>query len=106
MLILSIWGGGRKWLPQCGHTWYTFVACPQRVRSAGIRSAVLLLTNDQGLCVRAEANAVKCYTAQQLPKDPQVLAQVRWRRRLLVAVLGLPCVLMCLAAHAAYQHFS
>ncbi|GAB4821875.1 hypothetical protein N2152v2_008921 [Parachlorella kessleri] len=47
----------------------------QRVRSAGIHSAVLLLTNDQGLCVRAEANAVKCYTAQQLPKDPQVLAQ-------------------------------
>ncbi len=48
----------------------------QRLRNAGLHSSVLLLTNDRGLCVRAQVNGIRCYTAQELPKDPKVLTQV------------------------------
>lgn len=44
---------------------------------AGYRAAVFLLTNDRGLTVRAEANGVRCLSAEGLPRDPRALAKVR-----------------------------
>lgn len=48
----------------------------QRMRGMGLHSAVLLLTNDQGLCVRAQVNGIKCYSAHEMPRDSQVLVKV------------------------------
>jgi hypothetical protein len=36
-------------------------------RAVGLRAGVFLLTNDRGLCMRAEANGVKSFTAMELP---------------------------------------
>lgn len=48
----------------------------QRMRGMGLHSAVLLLTNDHGLCVRAQVNGIKCYSAHEMPRDSQVLVKV------------------------------
>ena len=44
--------------------------------AAGHRTAVFLLTNDRGLCARAQANGIRCFTAVEFPMDPEALAKV------------------------------
>ena len=48
----------------------------QELSKGGQRSDAFLLTNDGGLSVRAEANGVTCFTARELPTEPEQLAQV------------------------------
>lgn len=44
------------------------------LRAAGHRAAVFLLSNDRGLCARAEANGVKCFAAMEFPGTARTLA--------------------------------
>ena len=44
------------------------------LRAAGHRAAVFLLSNDRGLCARAEANGVKCFAAMEFPGTAATLA--------------------------------
>lgn len=60
---------------------------------AGHRAAVFLLTNDRGLCVRAEANGIRCFTAAEFPVVPETLAAVsRQRGVLMAAALGMEAI--------------
>ncbi|KAL4535144.1 hypothetical protein Ndes2526B_g06054 [Nannochloris sp. 'desiccata'] len=58
-------------LQTCLH-WHRGVVAS--LRSAGHRAAVFLLSNDKGLCTRAEANGVKCFAAMEFPGTVESLA--------------------------------
>jgi len=57
-------------LQTCLH-WHRGVVAS--LRSAGHRAAVFLLSNDKGLCTRAEANGVKCFAAMEFPGTVEAL---------------------------------
>jgi rRNA-processing protein FCF1 len=61
-------------LQSCLHYDASYAAAYRR---AGHRAGVFLLSNDAGLCVRAAANGVRCFTAQEFPVEPDLLAKVR-----------------------------
>lgn len=46
------------------------------LRDAGHRSGVILLSNDRGLCLRAEANGIRCFTAAEFPSTASKLAAI------------------------------
>jgi rRNA-processing protein FCF1 len=58
-------------LQTCLH-WHRGVVAS--LRTAGHRAAVFLLSNDKGLCTRAEANGVRCFSAMEFPGTVETLA--------------------------------
>ena len=58
-------------LQTCLH-WHRGVVAA--LRAAGHRAAVFLLSNDKGLCTRAEANGVRCFAAMEFPGTVEALA--------------------------------
>lgn len=58
-------------LQTCLH-WHRGVVAS--LKSAGHRAAVFLLSNDKGLCTRAEVNGVKCFAAMEFPGTVEALA--------------------------------
>jgi rRNA-processing protein FCF1 len=58
-------------LQTCLH-WHRRVVAS--LRTAGHRAAVFLLSNDKGLCTRAEANGVRCFSAMEFPGTVETLA--------------------------------